>query len=262
MEVSDAAEPLAKEVTARGKRQIREGLLFEFGNHEGERKLQDFMELGAAPFSVVAFHNKFLSQVRQSFVMGSYYPALTGACALGERILNHLLLKLRGFYSTSPEDKKVYNKDSFDDWDVPISVLSSWGVLLPEAAKGFAQLKEIRHRTLHFHPEVDKNDRSLALEAIKKLSEIIEAQFGAFGRQPWFAMGFGGAAFIRKSHESDPFVKLVYLPNCALVGPFHRLECLHGKWIAHDDYPYESKEVTDDEFVAMFNDRASHPRAL
>jgi hypothetical protein len=38
--------------------------------------------------------------------MGSYYPALTGACALRERILNHLMLTLR--------DGEIYLKK---DWE-------------------------------------------------------------------------------------------------------------------------------------------------
>ena len=62
------------------------------------------------------------------------YPALTGACALGERILNYLILNLRDDFHSTPEYKQVYRKDSFDQWDAPINALASWGVLLPEVA--------------------------------------------------------------------------------------------------------------------------------
>lgn len=54
------------------------------------------------------------------------YPALVGACALGERILNHLILDLRGAYAHTPEYKRVHRKDSFDDWRVPIDTLAAW----------------------------------------------------------------------------------------------------------------------------------------
>jgi hypothetical protein len=58
-------------------------------------------DLGAKSFSLVAYHNDFHEQARRSFVAGSYYPALVAACALGERILNHLLLDLRGSFKGS-----------------------------------------------------------------------------------------------------------------------------------------------------------------
>jgi hypothetical protein len=73
----------------------------------------------------VAFHNVFFNQVRDSFVIGSYYPALTAACALGERILNHLVLGLRDSFRTAEEYKRVYRKDSFDNWMIPIDVLEA-----------------------------------------------------------------------------------------------------------------------------------------
>jgi len=44
---------------------------------------------------VIAYHNSFLRRVRDAFASGNYYPALTAGCALGERILNHLILDLR-----------------------------------------------------------------------------------------------------------------------------------------------------------------------
>ncbi|OGP50216.1 MAG: hypothetical protein A2Y79_07875 [Deltaproteobacteria bacterium RBG_13_43_22] len=77
-------------------RQNRENIVrrlkSEFGKVEIDQKIQNFVDLGTKPVSIIAFHNAFFSQVRSSFVVGSYYPALTGACALGERILNHLIL--------------------------------------------------------------------------------------------------------------------------------------------------------------------------
>jgi hypothetical protein len=61
--------------------------------------------------------------------------------------------------------------------------LESWDIL-PEAAKQFRCLKDMRNKSIHFRPEVDDNDRDLALDAIICLREIIRIQFGAFGSQP------------------------------------------------------------------------------
>ena len=57
----------------------------KYGIVASDRKRRDLIALGSEPPSVVAFHNTFLRQCRTAFVAGSYYPSLTGACALGER---------------------------------------------------------------------------------------------------------------------------------------------------------------------------------
>ena len=87
MEIKDEWEEAVKEVHRNNQEQQRQALLKEFGEYYAEQKKQNFIDLGSKPFSIIAFHNKFLEQVRNSFVVGGYYPALTGACALGERII-------------------------------------------------------------------------------------------------------------------------------------------------------------------------------
>lgn len=57
-----------------------------------EAKISRLIEIGSKPFSVVSFHNRFFGQVRHAYVVGAAYPAATGTCALGERVLNHLVL--------------------------------------------------------------------------------------------------------------------------------------------------------------------------
>lgn len=232
---------------------IEAGLVHEFGEAAADEKRKNFMDLGAAPLSVVAFHNVFLADCRTAFVVGAYYPSLTGACALGERILNHLLLKLRDDFSGTPEYKRVYRKDSFDNWDVAVDTLEAWGVLLPEAATKFRELAKVRNQAIHFNPETDHNDRKMALEAMKLLQAIVQNQFGAFGTQPWFIPDVPGEMYIRKEWESSPFVRAVYLPNCALVGPEHRLEITPGRFrfVVHDDAAYDNVEVSDEDFVRL-----------
>lgn len=251
LEIKDEWEEAVKEGHRRNKVQQQQAYTREFGEYDAERKLQDIIELGAKPFSIIAFHNKFLSQIRNSFVIGGYYPALTGACALGERILNHLILLLRDDFRATPQYKHVYRKSSFDDWNVAIDTLKAWHVLLPETVIAYRRLHEIRNRTIHFKPEVDHNERQLALEAIHTLNEIIQVQFGAMGLQPWFIPQIRGAAFISKEAEQQPFVRRVYLPNCFLVGPKHSMEYDAGRWHIHD-VDYEDREISDNEFRNLF----------
>jgi hypothetical protein len=254
-EIKEDWQPHVKELWFQNKTQIKEELLAEYGPWNGFRKIEDFTELGPAPISVNAFHNNFLRQVRSAFVIGAYYPALTGACALGERVLNQLILHLRDDYRGTPEYKRVHNRDSFDDWDLAIDTLESWQVLLPNVVSDFQKLRDTRHRAIHFNPETDQNDRNLALEAIRTLSNIISGQFAGFGPLPWYIPKTMGAAFLKKDAENIPFVKRVVLPNCRLVGYLHTLESKDNTWIVHDDHDYEDREVSDEEFAELFNNR-------
>jgi len=254
-EIKDDWEPQVKSQWENNKNQIKEGLIAEFGAYSAFTKIRNFTDLGALPISIIAFHNKFLRQAWSAFVIGAYYPALTSACALGERILNQLILHLREYFKTTPQYKKVYRKNSFDDWELAINTLSDWQILLPDVVVLFQELKGLRHSSIHFNPETDTNDRELSLNAMLKLSKIIQSQFSAFGTQPWFIEGIPGAAYIKKESENDPFVKEIILPNCYLVGHLHTLESSPKGWIVHDDHEYENKEITDQEFAELLKSR-------
>lgn len=240
-----------KENWIENKRKVASGLIAEFGEVAYPAKINNFIELGKKPFSVVAFHNKFYQQARDAFVIGSYYPALTGICALGERILNHLILKLRTYFQSTAEYKKVYNKDSFDDWDKAIGVLSNWKILRPDPKLRFLELKRIRHDNIHFGYSTDYNDRQYAIEALLKMTEIIKGQFGAAGPLPWFIPNAKGVTYIKKEYENDPYVKEIYLPSCALVGPNHRMEFNNDQLKVVDEEEYEDRDVSDAEFIAL-----------
>jgi len=252
-DIEDGWEPQVRKQLEQNKREIMESLIAQFGAIAAFRKIENFIDLGELPISITAYHNKFLRQVRDAFVVGSYYPALTGACALGERILNQLIIHLREDFRNTEQYKKVYKRDSFDNWDIAIVTLEQWDVLLPDVANIFRELKQVRHRAIHFNPETDANDRELALGAIVNLQRIVKGQFSGFGVQPWFIAGIPGVSFIKKEYEKRPFIKKILLPSCTLVGPYHRLETGATGLIVKDDHEYEDKEVTDEEFAAMFN---------
>ena len=102
LEIQESWNPNAKAMWTTLKKHIGEQLELEYGVLNIEQKRKDFDELGIPPRSIISFHNKFMHQARKAFVFGAYYPALVGACALGERILNHLVLKLRDDFKHTP----------------------------------------------------------------------------------------------------------------------------------------------------------------
>lgn len=258
MDIKNGWEEKVKEQWIQNQETIKEGLIAEYGSHNISKKISRFVELDSNPISLIAFHNNFLKQIISAYVMGSYYPALTGACALGERILNHLILRLRKYFKKTTEYKKVHRKDSFDNWDLAINTLEAWEVLLKKTVAQFQKLKEIRNKSIHFNPETDTNDKVLALEAIQILKKIINEQFSGFGAQPWYITGIAGVCYIKKESESLPFIKEIVLPNCQKVGHLHLLETGPQGWIVKDDHDYAEIEISDKRFRELINNRESY----
>ena len=254
-EIGDHWDEANKELWRQNKANARKGLIWEFGEKDSEGKIENFIAIDSKPFSTQAHHNYFFHQIRQSFVVGSYYPALVGACALGERILNHLIIDLREFFKATPEYKRVYRKDSFDNWDIPIKTLDSWGVLRSEALLEFKALKKLRHRSIHFNPETYAKLKEDSLAAILHVRKIIETQFGSHGPHPWFLKGTRGHLFIAKEYETDPFVQTYYLPNCPFVGPLFSMEHGENGWTFIDLPDYGEGDWTDEEFATRYESR-------
>jgi hypothetical protein len=244
-----------KAMWIRNQQDIRAALLKEYGELQIEEKIKNFIAIGTKPFSILAYHNAFFDQVRRAFVIGSYYPALTGACSLGERILNHIILDLRDQYKHTPEYKHVHRKSSFDDWRVPINALEAWGMLLPKAVTEFRALHALRNRSIHFRLGTYSTLREDALAAVLHMREIIEQQFGSFGPHPWFIPGTAGQVFIKKEFEKNPFVRAYFLTNCPFVGPLFSIDFVAGSPRFNDFLDYGDGIWSDDEFAAQFNER-------
>jgi hypothetical protein len=249
-EIQDHWEERVKQLHTENREQTERALIRQFGEASANQKRQNFIDLGPKPLSILAFHNKLFEQIRVSFVMGAYYPALTASCALGERILNYLILILRDEFKSTAQYKRVYKKDSFDNWDTAIDTLAAWDVILLAVVLEFRKLRDRRNDAIHFRPEVDENDRALALAAISSLGSIIGNQFCAFGPQPWFITDIPGEIYIKKDWESRPFIRKVYLPNCVAVGPQHKIESVMP-WRVKDDVAYEERDITDQEFCFL-----------
>ncbi|WP_298876532.1 hypothetical protein [uncultured Bradyrhizobium sp.] len=194
----------AKVLHRENRRRVVEGIEQQFGSRDLEQKVVDFRECRTLPFSIVSYHNRYYQQSRDAFVAGTYYPAATGACALGERILNHLVIDLREEFRDTPDYKRVYRKQSFDNWSLAIEVLSNWSALRGDTPQTFRQLNALRNILIHFDATIFDNERALALEALSLIGRLVSAQFGFFGNEHWWAIpGTRGAQFISKDAEKD-----------------------------------------------------------
>jgi hypothetical protein len=231
-------------------------LELEYGAQHIESIVENAIDLGSKSMSALSYHNQLHEQARRSFVSGNYYPALVAACSLGERILNHLVLDLRDSYKASEHYKRVYRKESFDDWPFLVSVLTDWKVLVEGVGAEFLALGELRNRSIHFNPETYQSLREDALAALLRLNKMIAKQFGYFGRQPWFIENTPGSQFIKREYERCPFVKVYLISRSGFVGPLYGMELQpHGGWIHLDYMDYGDGELTDEEFAEQYKER-------
>jgi hypothetical protein len=240
----------SKVITYNNSQKAKAGFTYEYGEKAIDQKLKNLKDLSATPFSIVSYHNRFYFQIRDSFVIGAYYPALVAACSLGERILNNLMLRLRENFIDKPEYKKVYKNKSFDDCGLLIDTLSSWGILVPEATNDFKKLSILRHKSIHFNPETDKTPRGLALQAIKNLNQIIDHQFSAKTPSHWLFY-VSGEYYFKRELESNPFFWEFYMPSCQHVGYKHIVTTVNPQWAIQDENDYDDREITDAEFAQL-----------
>jgi hypothetical protein len=246
----------AKQLHREHRAQAIERLKLKHGTARIEEVIMDTVDLGPKSMSLLAYHNELHEQARRAFVAGAYYPALVAACALVERILNHLVLDLREFFKSSSHYKKVYRKESFDNWEFITTVLTDWNVLADGVGSDFLALNELRNRSIHFNPETYQSLRGDALSALQRLNSVIAKQFGYFGSQPWFIERTPGVQFVKKAYEHNAFVRAYIIPRSGFVGFLHGMEMLsNGTWTHLDYDDYGDEDLTDDEFAARYRER-------
>jgi hypothetical protein len=249
----DWAEEL-KETWRRNKEEISERLRKEYGEGRSGQTVKDFTDLGAKPLSIISYHNGLMDQCRAAFTAGAYYPALTGVCSLGERILNHLIIDLRDDYKDTPEYCEVRDQKTFSNWRIMTTTLKSWGVFNDDVAANFKNLAKLRQRSVHFNENLTTSLRNDALRALAFFQDIIRVQFGSFG-SCWTIDGTAGQVFLRKELETHPFIKKYYIPQCPLVGHLFSIRLGRQSWEYCDFINYEDREISDAEFCHLYNTR-------
>lgn len=256
-------EPDIRKQWQGNRRQVTVGLVNEFGPVDFETKFTDYRALGVAPMSVAALHNLFMAQIRTAFVAGAYYPALVGAGALGERMLNQLVVLLRGDYEGHPATTDDIAKwRSFTKWGQCTDALAGWGVLSDELVDQFLGLEKLRHRAVHYNRGLDGTDaRDAAVTAILLIQDIIQELFPPLGGPPRFIEGTTGHSYLSLDAESQPLIKHFYLPASVLVSPRYEMSATRQEdgspwWDVHDDGDYQVRypALTDAEFAEHCND--------
>jgi hypothetical protein len=218
----------------------------EWGELNFDAKLNRFMSLDLAFIGMPEEYYDLLIPVVTTYYCGYFYPAMTSAGALGERILNRLIIKMRDHYKSSKHYKKIWKKKSFEQWDFPVKVLKDWGVISLKVARLFLDLKQYRNDSIHYNGDYDFETNSH--EAIRILAEIINIQFNYITRTDLFwVFDVPGEILLRSSVVDNPFVIEFILPHCIRIGPF--CEPTASPPVKTSKYPL--KPFSDKEFIEL-----------
>lgn len=259
MEIQDEWDPETKSMWEKNKAQVRAELVAEHGPVNGAQKLDNYSAMGPAPWSVVFEHSALLAQIRSSFTHGAFYPALVGACALGERLLHQLALALRVDFLNHPSTtKRVRSGNLGNEWGSLIAVLHAWDVFDDNVAGLYRELEQRRHAAVHFDPTLRAAGRESALAALLALQRIVEHIFEPHGGPPRYIADTPGASYLSLQAEKEPLIRRIFIPNCALVSPAHRMESdrsAPGEWTIYDDSEYPCDPLTDEQFAQRLREK-------
>jgi len=222
----------------------------EWGILNFDDKLKRYIDLDLSFLGIPEEYYKLLWPVVSSYCCGLYYPAMTSSGALGERILNRLIIKTRDYFKSSVHYKKIYRKDSFDQWDLVIKILKDWDIISNEVSELFLKLKVYRNDSIHYNDGYDFEKNSH--DALKFLAKIIDTLFNYVNRRDLFwVFDVPGEIWVKSSVTHNPFVKEFVLPNCLELTPF--CEPLASPPIIGKNAPI--KPLTDEEFIRIRNNR-------
>ncbi|NJM52991.1 MAG: hypothetical protein HC846_06100 [Blastocatellia bacterium] len=229
---------------------ITNGFKTKWGEFDFNSKLDRFIKLDIAFIGIPEEYYELLWAVVSSYCCGYFYPAMTGAGSLGERILNRLILKTRDYFKLSKHYKNIYRKGSFDNWDYPITVLNEWLVISDEVVAAFQTLKQYRNDSIHYKDGYDFQLNSY--NAIKALSIIIDKQFNYITRKDLFwVFDIPGEIWLKSAVINEPFVREFVLPHCIPLTPYD--EPLADPPFQASDVPL--KPLSDKEFIRLRNSR-------
>jgi hypothetical protein len=227
--------------------QLKSEIALQYGLLDIENKTKRYLEYEPPNMCIIIEYLNILHSISDSYVLGSFYPTLTGACSLGERIFNIIILKLRDYYKAHPLYKHVHSKDSINDWEKAINILVEWKIIDKELEIDYRKLAKLRNESIHFGNIKDIQDSSL--NALKIVMLITDKLFGLKNDLYFWCPG---EIYVKKEKEPEPFVREFILPNCVLLGYKHStVETKDNPKYSfryQDRYDYESCQVSDEEY--------------
>ncbi len=193
------------------------GVAHRHGLFDIQRKYSRWLHLSPPALCVPVEWHKLLLEAEAAYVNGDYYPTLTSACCLGERVLNHLIIKLRSHFTSSPRYKEIARKDSFQDWKKLISILKEWKVIDDDLSSHFMQLLDLRNPAVHFGTLQDRMQK-----ANTAVQEVYAVTSEMFGLKSGHFFDCDGELYVKHKRIDEPLIREFIIPHCNLVGYKHK----------------------------------------
>lgn len=217
------------------------------GEHNFQEKFERWRKIDYPPLGLIDEYPEKITQIIHTYSAGYYYPAVTSACCLAERILNRLILKTRVHFKSHSHYKKIYRKNSFDDWGKMLTVINDWKIIPEKAVEFMRELMPVRHQSIHYNESYDFE--SIAPIAINKLIAAITEIFGVINRKDiYLVFDIPGEIWVRSEAEKLPFVKEFVLPHCYYAHAVHDVD-FDNKKIT--EKLGKTGPLTDEEFVEL-----------
>jgi hypothetical protein len=252
-------EPRVRQLHDENRQAMVDRLRYVHGEANLNAVIGNVRDLGSDPWSTIGWHIHLWLEVRHAFVSGAYFPAAVSAGALGERILNHLLVDLADDCA-SDDDRRLIAKEKAPTYGAALRILRRWAVLEPRAVQEFDRLRSLRNSLVHFDPALYEDLRGRSLEAVTALRDAIDSQFGVLVPRR-LIHGTPGAMFARKDVEAEPFFQHYIKPVALYVSPRHSIDLdqTTGRWAVSVEEPVEADVDSDEEFVRQLQYIASPP---
>jgi len=217
------------------------------GHENFEQKFERWLKIEYPPLGLIDEYPEKITQIINTYSSGYFYPAVTSTCCLAERILNRLILRTRDHFRSDPHYKKVYRKESFDDWGKMITVINDWRLVPKRAISIMKELMLIRHQSIHYNETF--NFEAIASDAINKLIAAITDIFGVINRKDiYLVFDVPGEIWVRHEAQKHPFVKEFVLPHCYYA---HAVQDIDFEKKKITERLGEIGPLTDEEFVQL-----------
>jgi hypothetical protein len=238
------------------RERVTEHLRLTHGELGLDEKLRRWDEVKRAKTWLVDEFNEQMEDVLEAYVQGLFFPAMTGACCLGERVMNRLVFKTAEHFRSSPHYKWVWKKrgQKAQDWPRLIEVLNDWRLFDGNQADMAKKLHGYRNDSVHYIPDYDF--RTSSLEAVRLVVELIDTLFSAQRRKDVLRVHeIPGEIWLRADAQGEPFVQEFVIPCCTPLAATHQL-------LGPDSYAEDGAipgQMTEETFIAQRKDYQQNP---
>jgi hypothetical protein len=168
-----------------------------------ESMVRRFIEIEPPMAAVIPDFQRIVNEIERSYVLGSFFSALSSACVSSERLLNLTRIKL---HPHLPKIKKLWNKGALDSWEPNINALEYWGYVDATLASELrAVYREIRCPYLHSGDIT--NLEADAVRTVKASYKLLSTMLG------FPSDLFRIAGEIQCLNENDPRFVELYRPH-------------------------------------------------